>query len=348
MRKLLSGIAFLSLLITGCSNSYQKDTSRLDLIKKRGELICGVSGKIPGFSFLGINGEYKGLDVDICKSFAAGILGDSNKIQYRPLTAAERFTAIKTGEIDILSRNTTFTLSRDSSGGNGLSFAPVVFYDGQGLMTKKESNIKSIEDLENKSICVGSGTTTEQNINDVFESKSLQYTPIKYQDLNQVIAGYLQGRCSAMTSDRSQLAAARSGFKNPEDHIILENILRKEPLSPASDGTDNKLADALRWIIFTLITAEEEGITKENIDEKVKLAKNNPQLKSLRRFLGIDGGLGEKIGLSNDFTVNVIKASGNYGEIYERNLGKDSNVPISRELNELFKNGGLHFSPPFN
>ena len=348
MRKLLSGIAFLSLLITGCSNSYQKDSSRLDLIKERGELICGVSGKIPGFSFLGINGEYKGLDIDICKSFAAGILGDSNKVQYRPLTAAERFTAIKTGEIDVLSRNTTFTLSRDSSGGNGLSFAPVVFYDGQGLMTKKESNIKSIEDLENKSICVGSGTTTEQNINDVFESKSLQYTPIKYQDLNQVIAGYLQGRCSAMTSDRSQLAAARSGFKNPEDHIILENILSKEPLSPASDGTDNKLADALRWIIFTLITAEEEGITKENIDEKVKLAKINPQLKSLRRFLGIDGGLGEKIGLSNDFTVNVIKASGNYGEIYERNLGKDSNVPISRELNELFKNGGLHFSPPFN
>ena len=348
MFKLLSGIAFLSLLITGCSNSYQKDTSRLDLIKERGELICGVSGKIPGFSFLGINGEYKGIDVDICKSFAAGILGDSNKIQYRPLTAAERFTAIKTGEIDILSRNTTFTLSRDSSGGNGLSFAPVVFYDGQGLMVKKESNISNIEDLQNKSICVGSGTTTEQNINDVFESKSLSYTPIKYQDLNQVIAGYLQGRCSAMTSDRSQLAAARSGFKNPEEHIILKNVLSKEPLSPASDGADNKLADALRWIIFTLITAEEEGITKGNIDEKVKLAKNNPQLKSLRRFLGVDGGLGEKIGLSNDFTVNVIKATGNYGEIYERNLGEDSDVPIPRELNQLFKNGGLHFSPPFN
>ena len=348
MRKLLSGIAFLSLLITGCSNSYQKDTSRLDLIKERGELICGVSGKIPGFSFLGIDGEYKGLDVDICKSFAAGILGDSNKIQYRPLTAAERFTAIKTGEIDILSRNTTFTLSRDSSGGNGLSFAPVVFYDGQGLMVKKESNISNIEDLQNKSICVGSGTTTEQNINDVFESKSLPYTPIKYQDLNQVIAGYLQGRCSAMTSDRSQLAAARSGFKNPEEHIILKNVLSKEPLSPASDGADNKLADALRWIIFTLITAEEEGITKANIDEKVKLAKNNPQLKSLRRFLGVDGGLGEKIGLRNDFTINVIKATGNYGEIYERNLGEDSDVPIPRELNQLFKNGGLHFSPPFN
>ena len=315
MRKLFSGIAFLSLLITGCSNSYQKNTSRLDLIKDRGELICGVSGKIPGFSFLGTDGKYKGLDVDICKSFAAGLLGDSKKIQYRPLTAAERFTAIKTGEIDLLSRNTTFTLSRDSSGGNGLSFSPVVFYDGQGLMVKKESNISRIEDLQNKSICVGSGTTTEQNINDVFESKSLPYTPIKYQDLNQVIAGYLQGRCSAMTSDRSQLAAARSGFKNPEEHIILKNVLSKEPLSPASDGADNKLADALRWIIFSLITAEEEGITKANIDEKVKLAKNNPQLKSLRRFLGVDGGLGEKIGLKNDFTINVniihLKASAN-------------------------------------
>ena len=348
MRKLLSGIAFLSLLITGCSNSYQKDTSRLDLIKERGELICGVSGKIPGFSFLGIDGEYKGLDVDICKSFAAGILGDSKKVQYRPLTAAERFTAIKTGEIDVLSRNTTFTLSRDSSGGNGLSFAPVVFYDGQGLMVKKESNITNIEDLENKSICVGSGTTTEQNINDFFESKSLEYTPIKYQDLNQVIAGYLQGRCSAITSDRSQLAAVRSGFRNPEQHIILKNVLSKEPLSPASDGADNKLADALRWIIFTLINAEEEGITKENIDEKVKLAKNDPQQKSLRRFLGVDGGLGEKIGLRNDFTINVIKATGNYGEIYERNLGEDSDVKIPRGLNQIYKNGGLHFSPPFN
>ena len=348
MRKLLSGIAFLSLLITSCSNSYQKNVSRLDLIKKRGELICGVSGKIPGFSFIEIDGEYRGLDVDICRSFAAGILGDSKKVQYRPLTAAERFTAIKTGEIDVLSRNTTFTLSRDSSGGNGLSFAPVVFYDGQGLMVKKESNISSVEDLQNKSICVGSGTTTEQNINDVFESKSIPYTPIKYQDLNQVIAGYLQGRCSAMTSDLSQLFAARSGFKNPEEHIILKNVLSKEPLAPASDGTDNKLADALRWIIFTLITAEEEGITKANIDEKVKLAKNNPQLRSLRRFLGIDGGLGEKIGLSNDFTINVIKATGNYGEIYERNLGEESDVPIPRGQNQLFKNGGLHFSPPFN
>ncbi len=348
MRRLVSGIVGLTMLLTGCATTSQEDSSRLDLIKKRQELICGVSGKIPGFSFLETDGSYQGLDVDICKAFAAAIVGDSKKIRYRPLTAAERFTAIKTGEIDLLSRNTTFTLSRDSAGGNGLTFAPVVFYDGQGLMVKKNSKINSLKGLSNKSICVGSGTTTEQNINDAFESASLPYTPIKYQDLNQVVAGYLQGRCSAMTSDRSQLAAARSGFKNPKEHIILDNVLSKEPLAPASDGQDQQLADAMRWIVFALISAEEQGITKSNIYEKVQLAKNNPQLKPLRRFLGIDGGLGEKIGLSNDFVVKVVSTTGNYGEIYERHLGKNSQVPIPRGLNELYTKGGIHFSPPFN
>ena len=180
MRRLVSGIVGLAALLTGCATTNQDDSSRLNLIKNRNELICGVSGKIPGFSFLKSDGTYQGLDVDICKAFAAAILGDSEKIQYRPLTAAERFTAIKTGEIDLLSRNTTFTLSRDSSGGNGLAFAPVVFHDGQGLMVKKESKINSLKDLANKSICVGSGTTTEQNINDAFESASLPYTCLLY------------------------------------------------------------------------------------------------------------------------------------------------------------------------
>lgn len=348
MRRLLSGIVGLTALLVGCATTNQDNSSRLNIIKNRNELICGVSGKIPGFSFLESDGSYQGLDVDICKAFAAAIVGDAEKVQYRPLTAAERFTAIKTGEIDLLSRNTTFTLSRDSSEGNSLTFAPVVFYDGQGLMVKKESKISSLEDLSNKSICVGSGTTTEQNINDAFDSASLPYTPIKYQDLNQVVAGYLQGRCSAMTSDRSQLAAARSGFQNPKEHIILNDVLSKEPLAPASDGQDQKLADAMRWIVFSLISAEEQGITKSNIYEKVRIAKNNPQLKPLRRFLGIDGGLGEKIGLTNDFVVKVISSTGNYGEIYEKHLGQDSNVPIPRGQNELYKKGGVHISPPFN
>ena len=348
MRRLVSVIVGLAALSAGCATTNQDNSSRLNLIKNRNELICGVSGKIPGFSFMKSDGSYQGLDVDICKAFAAAIIGDSEKIQYRPLTAAERFTAIKTGEIDLLSRNTTFTLSRDSSGGNGLAFAPVVFHDGQGLMVKTESKISGLKDLANKSICVGSGTTTEQNIIDAFESASLPYTPIKYQDLNQVVAGYLQGRCSAMTSDRSQLAAARSGFKNPKEHIILDDVLSKEPLAPASDGQDQKLADAMRWVVFSLISAEEQGITKSNIDKKVQIAKNNPQLKPLRRFLGIDGGLGEKIGLSNDFVVKVISSTGNYGEIYERHLGQNSEVPIPRGQNELYKKGGVHISPPFN
>ena len=348
MNRLLLLIAAFSIFLTGCSNDEKDNISRLSLIQKRDELICGVSGKIPGFSFLNSDGKYSGFDVDICKAFAAAILGNPNKIQYRPLTAAERFLAIKTGDIDLLSRNTTFTLSRDSFGGNGITFAPIVFYDGQGLLVKKDSGINSIKDLANKSICVGSGTTTEQNINDTFENLSLPYTPIKYQDLNQVIAGYLQGRCSAMTSDRSQLAAARSSFKNPKNHIILDDILSKEPLAPGSDGSESELADAMRWVIFALINAEEKGITQSNIENQVELAQSDPKLKPLRRFLGIDGGLGEKLGLRNDFVINVIKATGNYGEIYNRNLGKESTVPIPRGLNKIYSEGGLHFSPPFN
>ena len=348
MRRFFAGIVGLSMLLAGCSTSTEKNQSRLDLIKQRDELICGVSGKIPGFSFLQSNGNYQGIDVDICKAFAAAFIGNSNKVQYRPLTAAERFTAVRTGEIDLLSRNTTFNLSRDSQGGNGLTFAPVIFHDGQGLMVKKSSEFKSLDDLANQSICVGSGTTTEQNLNDAFESKLLPYTPIKYQDLNQVVAGYLQGRCAAMTSDRSQLAAARSGFSNPKNHIILEETLSKEPLAPASLGTDQKLSDAMRWVIFSLIYAEELGISKENINEKLQIAKENSQLKPLRRFLGIDGNLGEKLGIDNNFVVNIIRTTGNYGEIYNRHLGPNSDVPIPRGLNQLYTQGGIQISPPFN
>ncbi len=348
MRRSLLAMAGISFLLGGCATANVKSQSRLEVIKERKELICGVSGKIPGFSFLESDGTYQGIDVDICKAFASAFVRDSNKVQYRPLTAAERFTAIRTGEIDLLSRNTTVNLSRDSSGGNGLTFAPVVFHDGQGLMVKKNSRINSLSDLAGKSICVGSGTTTEQNINDAFESKSLPYTPIKYQDLNQVVAGYLQGRCAAMTSDRSQLAAARSGFSKPKDHIILKDILSKEPLAPASLGGDQKLSDAMRWVVYALISAEEQGITKDNINEKLEIAKNNPQLKPLRRFFGIEGDLGEKLGIDNDFVVNVIRSTGNYGEIYNRHLGPSSDVPIPRGLNQLYTQGGVQISPPFN
>ncbi len=337
-----------SALLVSCATEKDTIKSRLNLIKKRNELICGISGKIPGFSYMKSDGSFSGLDVDICKAFAAAFTGNANNVRYRTLTAAERFTALRTGEVDLISRNTTFNLSRDSIQGNGLTFAPVVFHDGQGLMVKKDSQIKKIEDLASKSICVGSGTTTEQNINDVFESRGLSYSPIKYQELNQVIAGYIQGRCSAMTSDRSQLAAAKLSFQDPSNHIILDDILSKEPLAPASLGNDQELSDAMRWTIYSLITAEEYGITKDNVDDILNLATNNNGLKNIRRLLGIEGNLGNKIGLDNNFVYNILKSVGNYGEIYDRNLGPKAKIKIPRGQNKLFKNGGLVSSPPFN
>jgi general L-amino acid transport system substrate-binding protein len=345
---LFGGLGVLASLIGGCATLDSGESSRLDLVQQRGELICGVSGKIPGFSFLQSDGSYEGMDVDVCRAMAAAFVGDSTKLQFRPLTAPERFTALRSGEIDLLSRNTTQTLSRDSTGGNGLSFAPVVFHDGQGLMVKKGSGFNSLEDLSDEAICVGSGTTTEQNLNDAFESRRLPYTPIKYQDLNQVVGGYLKGRCAAMTSDRSQLAAARSGFADPQQHEILGDRLSKEPLAPAVVGGDQKMADAMRWVVYALIEAEERGITQANIDETLKKAQDDESQASLRRFLGVDGGLGSKLGLPDDFVVQVIRSTGNYGEIYARHLGPDSPVTIPRGANRLAADGGLMISPPFN
>lgn len=346
-RPLFSFIGLL-MLVSGCATVGSGHASRLDLIRSRDALLCGVSGKIPGFSFLRSDGRYQGMDVEICRAVAAAVLADPDKVQYRPLTAPERFTALRTGEIDLLSRNTTFNLSRDATGGNGLTFAPVVFHDGQGLMVKKDSQIENLDALSGQTICVGSGTTTEQNLNDEFQKLGLSYTPVKYQDLNQVVAGFLQGRCAAMTSDRSQLAAARSGFPDPDQYLILEDVLSKEPLAPVTVGGDQRLGDVIRWVVYSLIAGEEFGITQDNINEKLEMAKANPKLKSLRRFLGVDGGLGRKLGLEDDFIVKVIQATGNYGEIYARNLGPKSRVPIPRGINQLFHQGGVMISPPFN
>ena len=339
-------VAFLC-IVSGCATLGEGGASRLDLINRRTELRCGVSGKIPGFSFLQRDGSFAGLDVDICRAFAAAFTGNPDQVQYRSLTAPERFTALRTGEIDLLSRNTTFNLSRDAAGGNSVSFAPVVFHDGQGLLVKRNSGISNLNNLKGKTICVGSGTTTEQNLNDAFQARGIDYKPIKYQDLNQVIAGYLQGRCSAMTSDRSQLAAARSGFNNPEQHVILPEVLSKEPLAPLAAGGDQRLTDAMRWVIYALIAAEELGINQQNIEDKLAEAQRRPELTQLRRFLGVEGDLGQKLGLNNDFIVKVIQAVGNYGEIYDRHLGPNSAVPIPRGLNHLHSNGGVLTSPPF-
>lgn len=342
-------------ILTACSGSSEKPTGQetapspetsesrghLGVIMKRGKLICGVSGQLPGFSFVDEKGKYSGLDVDVCKVVAIALFDDPEKIEYRNLNAKERFTALQSGEVDILSRNTTATLSRDSS--VGLEFAPVVFYDGQGIMVKKESGILTLKDFEGKAICTQTGTTTEQNLSDQMRKLGVKYTPVVFEDVNAAFTSYQEGRCEGVTSDRSQLVSKRTTLPNPENHVILEEVLSKEPLAPAVKNGDSQWSEVLRWTIYATIEAEELGINSENI-EQISATTKDPNIK---RLVGSEGELGKGLGLSNDFAYRIIKKVGNYGEIYDRNLGPQSSLKLERGQNKLWKNGGLMYSLPF-
>ena len=337
-----------SLALVGCaSDGGGVQSQKIATIKGRGTLVCGVDGKLPGFSFVKPDGSYSGLDVDVCKAVAAALFGDPAKVDYRDLNSSERFAALASGEVDLLSRNTTLTLSRDASGGNGLSFAPTTFYDGQGVMVPASSGILSLKDLAGKPICVESGTTTELNLADRMREINAPYTPLKFQTGDQTYAAYLQGRCVAVTSDRSQLAAKRTSFPIPAAHTLLPDVLSKEPLTPATVNADPAWADAVRWTIYSLMQAEELGITQANVTAKVAEAKANPNLADLRRFLGVEGDFGKQLGLPPDFVVKAISAVGNYGEVFERNVGSGSKLNLERGLNRQWKEGGLIYSPPF-
>ncbi len=337
-----------SLALVGCaSDGGGVQSQKIATIKGRGTLVCGVDGKLPGFSFVKPDGSYSGLDVDVCKAVAAALFGDPAKVDYRDLNSSERFAALASGEVDLLSRNTTLTLSRDASGGNGLSFAPTTFYDGQGVMVPASSGIQSLKDLAGKPICVESGTTTELNLADRMREINAPYTPLKFQTGDQTYAAYLQGRCVAVTSDRSQLAAKRTSFPIPAAHTLLPDVLSKEPLTPATVNADPAWADAVRWTIYSLMQAEELGITQANVTAKVAEAKANPNLADLRRFLGVEGDFGKQLGLPPDFVVKAISAVGNYGEVFERNVGSGSKLNLERGLNRQWKEGGLIYSPPF-
>ena len=347
-RLLISLAGLFGLALAGCaSDEGSLQSQKMALIKGRGELICGVQGTLPGFSSVERDGSYVGLDVDICRATAAAVLGDPGKVQYRDLNPSERFAALASGEVDLLSRNTTYTLSRDAAGGNGLSFAPVVFYDGQGLMVPKASGITDIKGLSGKPICVETGTTSELNLADRMRELKQPYTPLKFQTSDQTYAAYLQGRCAAVTTDRSQLAAKRTGFPNPGDHVLLPDVISKEPLAPATVNGDPLWSDAVRWTIYALMQAEELGITQANVEAKVSEARANPNLADLRRFLGIEGDFGQQLGLSPDFVVQAIRAVGNYGEVFERNVGSGSVLRLERGLNRSWKSGGLIYAPPF-
>ncbi len=349
MRKLFSAASLLAALaLVGCaSEEGGLQSQKLATLKGRGKLICGVDGKLPGFSFVAPDGQYSGLDVDVCKAVAAATLGDPTKVDYRDLNSSERFAALASGEVDLLSRNTTVTLSRDAAGGNGLSFAPPVFYDGQGVMVPVASGIKGLKDLAGKPICVETGTTTELNLADRMREIAAAYTPLKFQTGDQTYAAYLQGRCVAVTSDRSQLAGKRTNFPDPAAHTLLAEVLSKEPLAPATVNADPAWSDAVRWTVYALMQAEELGITQANIDAKLAEAKAKTNLADLRRFLGVEGEFGKQLGLAPDFVVKAVKAVGNYGEIFERNVGTGSKLKLERGLNRQWQQGGLIYSPPF-
>ncbi|MCM1981513.1 amino acid ABC transporter substrate-binding protein [Lyngbya confervoides] len=331
----------LGAILSSCGGTADSGSnSQLQRIQDRGVLKCGVSGELPGFSFIQPDGNYAGLDVDICRAVAAAIFDDPSKVEYRNLNAKERFSALQSGEVDILSRNTTWTLSRDSS--NKLSFAPVVFYDGQGMMVRKSSGIQRLADFEGKAICTQTGTTTERNLTDQMRKLGVNFNPIVFEDINLAYTAYTEGRCEGVTSDRSQLVSRRSKFPDASEHVILEEVMSKEPLAPAVNDGDDQWYDVVKWVIYSTIEAEELGIQSDNLE-----TFSNSNDPVVARFLGQEDTLGESLGLSNDFAARVIKHVGNYGEIYDRNLGPQTPLKLERGQNQLWSQGGLLYANPF-
>ena len=311
----------------------------LEQVKRRGVLACGVNTGLAGFSAPDDKGNWTGIDADFCRAVAAAVLGDAAKIRYVPLNAKERFTALQTGEVDLLSRNTTWTLGRDTS--LGLHFPGVMYYDGQAFMVRKALGLKSVSELGGASICVQTGTTNELNLADYFATNRLSYRPVVFERLVEVLAAYNSGRCDAFTTDSSQVIAERSRLPDPNEHDVLPELISKEPLGPAVRQGDGVWANVVRWTLFALINAEEYGVTQANVDEMA--TSSNPEV---RRLLGYEGEFGRGMGLANDWAAKAIRTVGNYGEMFERNLGQGSPLKIQRGRNALWKDGGLMYAPP--
>jgi general L-amino acid transport system substrate-binding protein len=311
----------------------------LKTVKDRGMLSCGVSQGLPGFSSPDDKGNWTGLDVDICRAIAAAIFNDASKIKFVPLSAKDRFTALQSGEIDVLSRNTTWTLSRDTS--LGANFTGVTYYDGQGFMVKKALKVNSALELNSASVCVQQGTTTEQNLADYFKGNNMKYEVIAFGTNDEAVKAYESGRCDVFTTDVSGLYADRLKLANTADHVVLPEVISKEPLGPMVRHGDDQWFDIVKWTLYGMITAEELGITQKNVDEMAKSDK--PEMK---RVFGTDGNLGEQLGLTKDWVPRIVKSVGNYGESFERNVGAGSKLGIARGLNNLWSKGGIQYAPP--
>ena len=311
-------------------------------VKSKGFVTCGVSSGIPGFSNPDDKGEWSGIDVDYCRAIASAVFGDATKAKFVPLTSKDRFPALQSGEIDVLTRNTTWTVSRDSS--LGFNFRTVNYYDGQGFVVKKALNVKSALELSGAAVCVQQGTTTELNLADYFKTNNLQYNPVVFEKESDATSAYDSGRCDVYTTDQSGLYAIRLKMKTPDENIVLPEIISKEPLGPAVRQGDDQWFDIVSWTHYALVQAEEFGITKANVDE-IRKTSTNPDV---RRFLGVekDTKIGTDLGLTNDWAYNIVKGVGNYGEVFERNIGTNTPLKIQRGLNALWTKGGLQYAPP--
>ncbi len=325
--------AALAASVTGAS------AGTLDDVKAKGFVQCGVNTGLPGFSVSDAKGEWKGLDADFCRAVAAAIFNDASKVKYTPLSAKERFTALQSGEIDLLSRNTTWTMSRDTKQGK---FAGVMYYDGQGFMVRKSLGITSAKQLGGATVCTQTGTTTELNLADYFRTNKLEYKLVSFEKETEVVKTYDNGGCDAITTDASGLYAERLQLVKPDDHVVLPEIISKEPLGPMVRQGDDAWFNVVKWTYFALVAAEEAGVNSKNVDEM--LAKTeNPEIK---RLLGKDGNFGTDIGLTNAWALQIVKLVGNYGEVFDRNVGVDTPLKISRGINALWSKGGLQYAPP--
>jgi len=335
-----AAIGVLALGTLAHAGTVSAATTTLKTVQDRGELHCGVNTGLPGFSQPDQNGHWTGIDVDTCRAIAAAVLGDADKIKFTPLNAKERFTALQSGEIDVLSRNTTWTLTRDAS--LGLNFTGTNYYDGQGFLVKKSLGVDSAKQLGGATICVQSGTTTELNLADYFRKNGMQYKPLVFDTSDQTVQGFASNRCDVLTSDRSQLAALRSKLQDPSSAKILPEVISKEPLGPVVRQGDDQWFNVVKWCLFAQINAEEMGINSGNVDQIRKDSKD----PGVMRLLGTSEDMGQKLGLPADFAYQIIKQVGNYAEMFNRNVGPGTPLDLDRGINALWTDGGILYAPP--
>ena len=336
MKRIL-GIIGLAAFVAVAAQAAAAQT--LDAIRDRGKLICGINPDLPGFAARDQEGAWRGFDVDFCRAVAAAIFNDADKVEFKALSNADRLTALKNGDIDLLSRNTTWTMARET--GLGINFAAVTYYDGQGFLVRSNLKVESALELGGKSICVQTGTTTEANLADYFRGNKLTYQVTAFPNADEALAAYNEGRCDAFTTDTSALFAERLKLAKPDEHVILPDIISKEPLSPAVRQGDDRWFKVVQWTHFVMLNAEELGVTSKTIEQA--MTSDNPEV---RRLVGLDGSAGTEIGLTSDWAARIIRLVGNYDEVFERNVGAGSKLGIPRGINQLWTHGGIQYAPP--